>query len=66
MNYRPTEFTVENGDSGTTTICLDHDADPGMPISFLISQDEDTVYVTLDALRGLVLAAEALLKGREA
>lgn len=62
---RISQFEVEDGVNEPFHIYIDRDADPGVT-SFVLDQDggADNVYITLDGLRALVLAAERLLKER--
>ena len=54
-------FDVDDGVNERISICIDHDADPGV-LSFVLDQQGgvDYIYVTLDGLRALVAAAEQL------
>jgi|GEM_PF-7024338 hypothetical protein len=61
---RPREFEVDNGSGLKPDIRIDPESFTTQPTFFIVEQDSESIVVTLECLRGLVQAAEELLKSR--
>ena len=62
---RPTMLEVENGDGIAPDISIDPESLMDGDLFFKIDQDGESIVVTMDCLRELVMAAEQLMLGRK-
>ena len=63
MSIRPTKFEVNNDNGMEVDICIDPESE-GI-VYFILDQDNKEIIVSIDCLRGLLLAAEQLLTLRK-
>lgn len=63
MSIRPTKFEVDNDNGTEVDICIDPESE-GI-VYFILDQDNKEIIVSIDCLRGLLLAAEQLLTLRK-
>ena len=62
--FRAREFEVDNGSGLKPDIRIDPESFTTQPTFFIVQQDSESITVTLECLRGLFHAAEALLRDR--
>lgn len=62
---RPTEMEVSNGGGIAPDIRIDPESLMEGDLFFQVEQDGESIVVTLDCLRELVMAAEQLMLGRK-
>ncbi len=62
---RPTMLEVENGDGIAPDISIYPESLMDGDLFFKIDQDGESIVVTMDCLRELVMAAEQLMAGRK-
>lgn len=61
---RPTRMEVDNGDGIAPDVSIDPESLMEGDLFFEVHQDDESIVVNLECLRGLVLAAEQLMAGR--
>jgi hypothetical protein len=62
---RPLAFSIENEPGVGVDISVDFESSLNGPLFFIVGQDGQEVFVTLECLRGLVMAAEQLVAARK-
>ncbi len=64
MSIRPTKFEVDNDRAMEVDIYIDPESEA--IVYFIVDQDDKEIIVSIDCLRGLLMAAEQLMATRKA
>lgn len=64
MSIRPTKFEVDNDRGMEVDISIDPESEA--IVYFIVDQDNKEIIISIDCLRGLLMAAEQLMAMRKA